>query len=191
MSQPGPVERVASLLLQSGYVRLQSPIAIAGVPFEFEAVFVGSDRAHDLVVVVDTVLNSDRRVRQRIDALGRALDVVGSLRPVSVVTVGPSPGHEVLETMSRVARVLVVGADGQEATIRDALAVLLPLEVPDATSESSEPFSAVAAWIEEDFDRASLAPLLSAAAKGERVVSAALAEYLAQPLAGFADEGDL
>lgn len=187
MSPPGPVERVASLLLESGYVQLESPINIAGVPFEFDAVFVGGDRAHDIVVVVDMVLNSDRRVRQRIDALGTALDVVGSLRPVSVVTVGPPPAHDVLEMMSRVARVLVVGADGQEATIRGALAVLLPLEVPTATSTSSEPFRAVTAWLEEDPHRGTVAPLLSAASKGEKAVSKALAEYLAQP---FADVGE-
>lgn len=189
MSQPGPVGRVASLLIDSGYVQLQSQIAIAGVPFNFDAVLVASERAYDLVVVVDTAMVSDNRLRQQVEALGRALDVAGSLRPISVVTVGPPPSADVLEVMSRIARVLVVSADGQAANVRDALAVLLPLHVPPASAATSEALSEVAAWVEASPDRAGLDSLVSAATGGAAAVSDSLAVYLDQPFVVRSEEG--
>jgi hypothetical protein len=189
VNQPGPVDRVASLLEQGGYGRLPSPVAIAGVPFDFSAVLVGGERAFDLVVVTDTVLESDRRLRQRVEALARALDVAGSRRSLTVVTVGPPPAPQSLEIMSRVARVLVVRADGESgSTLRDSLAVLMPLELPAASAEASEPFDAVETWMREREERAGLEPLVAAATQGQTNVTAALAEFMAEPLPNLSTE---
>lgn len=185
MIDPAPVERVVSLLQEGGYVRLGSPVNVGGVPFEFNAVLVGSDRAFDVVVVVDTVAEPDRRLRQRIEALARALDVSGSRRSLTVVTVGPPPGTNSLDALSRVARVLVVypPANAGATSLRDALAVLLPLNLPSSSSNgTSDPFGEVVEWLADDPGREQLRGVVSAAARGKEHVSAALADLLGEPL---------
>lgn len=184
----GPVERVATLLASGGYLQLSSPIAVAGVPFEFDAVLVGTERAHDLVIVIDTVLASDRRLSQQVEALGRALDVAGSLRPLSVVTVGPPPRPEVLDVMSRIARVLVVHPHGSGDDLIDALAVLLPLNVPTPSSEAHEGLSNVAAWAASSSDPAGVLSLIPSSKFDADAVSKALAKYLSSPFASIPEE---
>src|SRR5665647_719845 len=113
MTDAAPIERIVNLLVQNGYSAVHSPAVIGGVPFEFSALLVGGSRAFDIVVVIDTVPEEDRRLRQKVEALARALDVLRSRRSLTVVTVGPDPGRPAIAAISRVARVLMVGAAGE------------------------------------------------------------------------------
>lgn len=133
-----PVQKVVDVLTGSGYQPRQSPLIVASVPFEFTAMLLGSTRSLDLIVVVDTLIENDIRVRQKVEGLSRALDLASSRRPLTIVLVGPLPSPAVMDSLTRVSRVLPVGTPTGETALeflRDALAVLLPLEIP-ATSET-------------------------------------------------------
>lgn len=183
MIDSAPVERVVSLLEDADYVRWPSPVVVGSVPFDFSAVLVGTERAFDIVVVSDTVMESNRRLRQRIEALARALDVSGSRRSLTIVTVGPKPNESTMESLSRVARILVVHATEETDTVslRDSLAVLLPLNLPSATDDSGEPFADVMQWLTHEANRAQLRPIVAASGLGSEGVSEALANFLAEP----------
>jgi hypothetical protein len=99
--------------------------------FDFGAAFIGSDTSSDLIVEIDNVDKSEARIVQIVEALSRALDVARSRRSLTVIVVGPRPLPGTLDRLSRVARVLPVGVPADEEVLRDWLAVLLPLDVPE------------------------------------------------------------
>jgi hypothetical protein len=109
MTPSQPVVRVTQILVTAGYRSCLMPFTVASIPFEFAALLVGSERSLDLVVVIDTLTESSTRIRQKIESLSRALDVVASRRPLTVVLVGPPPLTLILEALAKVSRVLVVG----------------------------------------------------------------------------------
>ena len=92
--------------------------------------FVGTGASLDLVLVGDTVQDTPRQLQQTIEGVGRALDIVASRRPLTLVLVGPRPGTDVIRAMSRYARVLPIGEVADELNLRNWLAALLPLELP-------------------------------------------------------------
>lgn len=126
-----PIERIADLLIQAKYTRLPVPLKVLRLSFDLGAAFIGSDTSTDLVVAVDNVDKSETRIIQIVEALSRALDVARSRRSLTVIVVGPRPLPDTLERLSRVARVLPVGVSGDEEVLRDWLAILLPLNVPE------------------------------------------------------------
>jgi hypothetical protein len=77
------LDRVIQILVTAKYCRASTPLTVASVPFHFTAVLFGANRAPDLIVIVDTVEESEHRIRQKIESLGRALDVAGSRRPLT------------------------------------------------------------------------------------------------------------
>src|SRR4051812_47012848 len=89
----------------------------------------------DLIAIVDLATESDDdQIRRRIEALAQALDLVRSRRSLTVVLAGPRRGAGLIQAIAGVARVLTVGTPREGAELRDALAVLLPLEIaPDDT----------------------------------------------------------
>lgn len=139
------VQEIVQLLINSAdYRELEMPIPMASIQFQFAAALVGADRIPDLVIVADTNEEPEQRIRQKILALARALDVVGSRRPLTVVLVGPRPSTAMLNAVSRVSRVLPVGTDfgaNADQTLRDWLSVLLPLQVPPPTKTLDDPLS--------------------------------------------------
>lgn len=131
MSQP--VERVVALLSDAGYEPLSPPVEVAGIPFEFSAILAARSSL-DLVVVVDTVVETDvEGISRRVEGLSRALDLVESRRPLTVVIIGPEPEPQLHVALTRIARVLVVGVPSEERELREAVAVLLPLELVTVT----------------------------------------------------------
>lgn len=191
MSETGPVGRVTAVLETADYVVLEQPQTIAGVPFDFDALLVGRDSL-DLIVVIDLAIESDQpRIVRQLATLARALDVVSSQRPVTVILVGPRPGQSVLRPITEVARVLAIGspAAGDEGSLRDALAALLPLELAvDATDEDEQ-----SAWdqTQESLRRdhsEEMTPVLAAAGRGKSAVREALCALLAAPLEEIGNE---
>jgi hypothetical protein len=129
-------------------------IKVAGVAFEFSGAMRGRDgRSLDLVFLVDTTTGDfgDRdgvRVRQRIEALSRALDVTGSRYVVTVILAGAalSEGVEALSETCRVLQVEGVALDdrGQprdktaSRQLDDRIRVLLPLTLPPQIAETQD-----------------------------------------------------
>ena len=134
MTAAVPAERVSEILLAAGYRRIASPLQIAGLNFEVASAFVGVGRSSDLVIVADMATDGERKVVQQIEGIARALDVMRSHRPLTTVIVGPRPVGRPLESLGQVSRILAVEEAVDPAELRDRLAVLLPLVLPDTVS---------------------------------------------------------
>lgn len=126
-----PADRVAALLVANGYRTIASPLQIAGLAFDVAGAFVGADHSADLVVIGDMAVEGERKVVQQVEGIARALDVMRSHRPLTTVIVGPRPVGKTLEALAQVGRVLPVGEADEPADLRDQLAVLLPLVIPE------------------------------------------------------------
>lgn len=183
------VEEVVTFMTAAGYRKLGLPLTVASVPFEFAAAFVGTERASDLVVVLDTVDEKEEFVvRRKVEGLSRALDVAGSKRPLTTILVGPKPRMKTLDMIGRVCRVLLVGSplEPRENWIRDALAVLLPLRLPLSEETTTDPIADLNARLPTDIEKTVLQGLISATGKGARGVEEVLRELLEEP---FKHEG--
>ena len=185
MTQSQPVTRIVAILTNARYRHIQTPITVASIPFEFAALLVGSDRANDLVVVIDTLVDSETRVRQKIESLSRALDLVGSRRPLTVVLAGPPPRPSVIEALARVSRILTVGTptgDSADRFLTDTLAVLLPLTLPDSNEAIVDPINEVSRQLSAEIDQDAVTALLAAAPSGADAVKEAFRTLLEAPL---------
>lgn len=180
-----PIQRVVDLLTSAGYRPREMPMTVATMPFEFAAVLLGADRALDLIVVVDTLTEAEPRIRQKIEGLSRALDLVASRRPLTVVLVGPPLRAPVLEALGRVSRVLTVGTptgEGANRFLADALAVLLPLELPQTDETVADPIGEVRKHLPASAEDDGMSTLFESAPQGADAVKQALREWLSEPL---------
>jgi hypothetical protein len=130
VTETTPVERVARVLEAASFRRMPSPLQIAGVTFDAPAAFVGTPPSPDLVVIGDTSMQTARDLQRTVEGVGRALDVVRSRRPLTLVLVGPRPESKSISALSRYARVLPVGESADDDSLANWLAVLLPLHLP-------------------------------------------------------------
>jgi len=197
MSDSLLVRALVSRLSEAGYELLPTPFRIATVAFEFTAALRGSrSRALDLVLVVDTTTGDfgDRRterVRQRVEALGRALDVTGSRLAVTLILAGAALAGQV-EGLAELCRVLIVddvtiNSDAKPATpaaaaqLDDRIRLLLPLDIPARPAGlegSSGTMTSLRASLEGKVDADLVERLLSASDTGEKAVSEALGRAL-------------
>jgi len=118
------------MLEAAQFQRKPVPLQIANLKLEVPAAFIGASPSPDLVVVGDTVTQTARELQRMVEGVGRALDIVRSRRPLTVVLVGPRLETAALTALARYARVLPIGETADDETIRNWLAVLLPLRLP-------------------------------------------------------------
>jgi hypothetical protein len=133
-------------LEEAGYKSVSSPFRVASVEFKFTAAMRGSGpRSLDLVIIIDAATGSfgdtdGSSVRNRIEALSRALDITRSRYTLSAVIGGATLAKDV-EALSETCRVLTVpaialGDDGRPASsaeaeaMDDQIRLLLPLALP-------------------------------------------------------------
>ena len=192
------VNAILGQLHEAGYRDLAAPFQVATVEFEFTAALRGSDgRALDLVLVVDTTTGEfgDRdgaRVRQRVEALGRALDVTGSRYVVTVILAGAALGKD-MDILAESCRVLHVAGlppdpDGELGNyaarnqLEDRIRVLLPLTLPSplvVTEDGSGPtMDQLVRALPSGVDKSLLAAVTSASQEGEQAVTEAIASVL-------------
>jgi len=178
-------EEVVTVLVGAGYRTLSLPLTVASIPFDFTAVLVGTGQASDLLVVIDTVTeNQDFVLRSKIEGLSRALDVAGSNRPLTAILVGPSPAMKSLEQLARVCRVLLVSSPtaAKENSISDALAVLLPLNLPLLGEPPADPLADLKTRISPDIEKPVFDALVAATPRGAESVEEAFRNLLEDPL---------
>jgi hypothetical protein len=178
-----PVERIVELLADAGYRRLAIPLEIAGLRFEVPAALVGTGTTPDLVIVIDTAFDTDERAKNKLESIARALDVVRSKRPLTAILAGPRPRTPILDAMSKVCRVLPIGSMAQgdeETTLRNWLAVLMPLKLPQTSDATADPMNELMQQIGQVDDI--VAELLSAAPRGSEQVEATLYRLVENPL---------
>lgn len=176
-------DRVLEILVdEGGYRELPKPFKVGSLSFDFSHVLVAGDKANDVVIIVELKADSaDDAVIRKILALTRALDVMRSKRPVTAVLTSGQLRPEMVQTTSRVCRVLPVGAPaGPNAlnAIRDWLSVLLPLRETSSVQtvldwegdlRAQIPMSVKGAWLDE---------LLKLAPQGKQAVEDSLARVI-------------
>lgn len=171
------VDAVLAQLESAGFERLPSPLVVAGATFDFDAAARGTVYSHDLVVVALTSQAPARLVRL-LSGLNLTLDRVSSRRPVTLVLLGNALDAPAYADLERNARVLTIESDDpSEEEIREAIAILLPLDIPPTGRQGRDALAEVEAvvgreWSEEHRD------LVEAAASGSEAVRDAFQEYV-------------
>ncbi|WP_395004512.1 hypothetical protein [Undibacterium sp.] len=187
MNAKTPIDKISEVLVSASFRRITTPLEIAGIKFDIQAAFVGTGMSSDLILLVDTAFESQQRIQQKIEGVARALDLLGSKRPLTTVLAGPRPSSVVIDAMSRVCRVLPVdvpGSDDQDSNILNWLAVLLPLEVP-VPSDVKE--SSVMSLQNQDTPDAAISSLIEATRKGANGVEQQLSILISKPLDDLAE----
>jgi hypothetical protein len=178
MSASTPIEIASLVLSDAGFRRITGPLKIAGLPFDFPAVFVGVGKSPDLIAVVDTAFEAEAKIEQNIQGFARALDVLKSRRPITLVVTGPRPSASALEAMSSVCRVLVADDTANAERLKDSLAVLLPLNLPNPRDGQADAASGLA-----QLDRSDplVNALLVASVSGRAAVEKKFIEAIEEP----------
>ena len=178
-----PLERAITLLKDNGYRSVQQPFGIGSATYSFDAVLT-AEQSLDLVLLQDTTLGSGEKIRREVIAFGRSLDVLGSRRTLTLVLVGQPIDPSTLESLSQVCRVLPVGPlDTGDARLRDWLAVLLPLELPDPADMQGDWSSEVRRHLSAGETRAANG-YLAASEQGEASVRLELRKRIERALSG-------
>lgn len=148
MTDSTPVGRVAVALEEAGYQRIVDDLRVGDLKFQFQAAFVKAKSSADLILVADIASESELQLTRKVDGVARALDIARSTRSLTLVVTGPRPSTAALESLSRVCRVLptgnITGADGDDI-LKNWLAVLLPLTLPQPESVASNALARVQA----------------------------------------------
>lgn len=190
MNDTTPVERITKLLLDAGYRSVSAPLVIGGLKFDFPAALVGAETSPDLILIADTAFEQEERLVTKLEGVARALDVARSKRPLTVVIAGPRPSSSNLETMSRVCRVLPAGTvldKDAEGSLRNWLAVLLPLRLPEAhasTADALEQIAKLGAGLDQE-----VADLVIPAKQGMRAVQLQLHQIIDDAVADANEDG--
>ncbi|MBY9061331.1 hypothetical protein K7957_00090 [Sphingomonas yunnanensis] len=189
-------------LNDAGYDDLPTPFRMAGVEFQFTGALRGRHgRALDLVLLVDTTAGSfgdidGARVRARIQALSRALDVTASRYVLTVVLAGATlPGD--VEALADTARVLHVETLPFDASgspdfdrLEDSIRVLLPLSIPQPAADEQDGTAQdqLEKALKNVVDGATIKTIMDAAERGEEAVSEAIASLIDAALAKEEEE---
>lgn len=186
---------VQERLRDAGYSDLPTPFKIAGVEFAFTGAMRGRNgRALDLVLLIDTTTGDygDRDgglVRQRIEALSRALDVTGSRYVLTAILAGAvlAEGIEALSETCRALQVDGISLDDQgkpagetaKRQLDDRIRVLLPLTLPvpevESKNGSGPAMDQLVRALPVDTDIALVDALINASNDGEMAVTDAIA----------------
>lgn len=195
------VRGLVKRLEAAGYQPLVTPFKVASVDFEFTAALLGTaGRGLDLILIVDTATgdHGDRdaaKVRQRVEALSRALDITGSRYVLTVILAGASLQGDI-EALSATCRVLTIehaaldGAgqpigDAAAETLDDHIRVLLPLDLRgDDAGEALEgdPIAELLSALPKTIDSELVRAVTDASMNGEEAVTKALGTRLEEVL---------
>ena len=190
MNDTTPVGRITAQLLAAGYRAVLAPLVIGGLKFDFPAALVGTEPSPDLILIADTAFDQEERLVAKLEAVARALDVARSKRPLTVVIAGPRPTSANLEAMSRVCRVLPTGTvldKDPESSLRNWLAVLLPLRLPEAhapIADALEQLSKLGTGLDQE-----VADLVVPAKQGIRAVQMQLHQIIDDAVAISKEDG--
>ncbi|WP_209448142.1 hypothetical protein [Rhodococcus qingshengii] len=181
------VQKVLGVLEKGGFERLPRPLTVVGTEFDFEAAASGTQTSHDLVLVATDQVPR-KRLQRLVAGLARSLDLAASRRPVSLVLVGEVATSDRI-ALERYARVLPITSTTPDvAEIEKAVAVLLPLKLPNAELvHGSDPVNGVMEALGPPRITPDHIALIRAAADGPDAVREALRRY-ANDGAGWTDE---
>lgn len=196
------VNAIQKRLRHGGYDDVSTPFKVAGVEFRFTGAMRGrGGRALDLVILVDTTTGDfgDRDgtlVRQRVEALSRALDVTASRYVITVILAGAvlAEGIEILSETCRVLQVESVTLNDEgdpadekaERWLDDRIRVLLPLTLPTLSSDAQKgggsTMDQLARALPPTTQKILVDALIAASSGGEEAVTEAAASIINQAL---------
>lgn len=196
------VNTIQKRLRHGGYDDVSTPFKVAGVEFRFTGAMRGrGGRALDLVILVDTTTGDfgDRDgtlVRQRVEALSRALDVTASRYVITVILAGAvlAEGIEILSETCRVLQVESVALNDEgdpadekaERWLDDRIRVLLPLTLPtlssDAQKDGGSTMDQLTRALPSTTQKILVDALIAASSGGEEAVTEAAALIINQAL---------
>lgn len=137
MTDSTPVGRVTAVLEEAGYDRIANGLQVGELKFQFPAAFVKAKSSAELILVADIASEGETQLTRKVNGVARALDIASSTRSLTLVVTGPRPSASALESLGRVCRVLptgdITGDDGDQV-LKNWLAVLLPLSLPQPES---------------------------------------------------------
>lgn len=196
------IRAIQDRLRDGGYQDLPTPFRVATVNFEFTAAMRGREgRALDLVLLIDTTTGDfgDRdpaRVRQRVEALSRALDITGSRFVITVILAGAVLAGKI-DALAETCRVLYVESLPMDATgkpvdehaknlLEDRIRLLLPLDpsIPIVALEGGNgpAMEQLVRALASEVDANLLNSVIEASNNGEQAVTAAMASVLGKAL---------
>lgn len=197
------VSAIQKRLRLGGYEDVSTPFRVAGVEFRFTGAMRGrGGRALDLVIMVDTTTGDfgDRdgtMVRQRVEALSRALDVTASRYVITVILAGAvlAEGLDLLSETCRVLQVESVALNHEdnpadekaERWLDDRIRVLLPLTLPTLSPDAQQDgggsaMEQLARELPATAQKALVEALITASSGGEQAVTNAAASIINQAL---------
>lgn len=179
MTAATPVDQVVEYLEAHGYKQLPAPLVISGLTFELPAALVGVEKSTDLILVADTAFDQDDKILRMVQGVARALDVARSRRPLTAVIAGPPPNAATVEAMSGVCRVLPIGridSGKAEHALKNWLAVLTPLKLPEPGASIADPITELETDLDGFADE--IAALTDTASQGSKAVKRRLNEIL-------------
>lgn len=180
---PSGVDAVLAQLELAGFERLPSPLVVAGATFDFDAAARGTVYSHDLVVVAVTPQAPARLVRL-LSGLNLILDRVASRRPVTLVLLGNASNSSTHADLERNARVLTIDSDDPSVEeIREAIAILLPLDIPPTGRQGRNALAEVEAAVGREWSHEH-GHLVEAAISGSGAVREAFQEYVDEAVIG-------
>lgn len=188
MTRYPSVKAVGKILEDAFYVGLKKPFQISNISFNVPAAYIGSEPSPDLILIVDTEQEDEGRICRKVEGVARALDVVGSRRPITTIITGPKPSADTIDALTKVCRVLPVGSrsvGGQESALRDWLSILLPLEVPEPGQDIADPITEMSKNLEGL--NSSIAQLVQRSPDGADAVQSGLNDLLYEALRNCGD----
>ena len=183
------VQDVLTVLEGAGFERLSKPLTVAGTEFDFEAAARGTQPSHDLVLIATDQVPR-RRLQRLVAGLARSLDIAASRRPMSLVLIGDVAASDRIE-LEGYARVLPIDSTSPAiAEIEQAVAVLLPLKLPEAElMHGNDAVNEVLAALGPVRTTSDHIALVNAASDGPDAVREALRRY-ANEGAGWTDDAE-
>ena len=172
MTDSTPVGRVTVALEEAGYQRIASGLQVGELKFQFPAAFVKAKSSAELILVADIASESEAQLTRKVDGVARALDIAASTRSLTLVVTGPRPSAAALESLGLVCRVLPTGnitGDDGDKVLKNWLAVLLPLSLPEPESVSGNSLARIYAAA-QSLDETTR-KLIDVASLGEHAVS--------------------
>ena len=176
------IDEVSILLEDSGFKKLPTPFTLNGISFSFPAAFLGQPPPNDLILIINTDLESESRLSRRVHGLTRALDLAGSKKPLTNIIFGNNVKSSFLESLSYLSRVVPLDKASHEEA-KNRLAILLPLEIPQATSTTTEPLIELLSEL-TDFDE----PIKVLAQRGEEGSASVREHFITLINSEFIDE---
>lgn len=171
-------DEIVELLQRRGTYRLApEPLHIADVEFRFAAVLQGPPSNPSMVVLLDEPEESIRAALRRLRAFRTVLSRSGTRRPLTTVILSPDVSANSIHAIREISRVIV--ADDPDL-LEVALRPLLPLELPDADTYTTNVDNLLQVHLRDESGSPVLKRLLAASGRGADDVRETLRKAVAK-----------